>query len=69
MEIKTKYSIDQYVWIIGDGALVRDCIKGIYIDVLSKNGPPSIKYSINGVKDQLFEYKIFESKEALIQSL
>lgn len=69
MTINTKFNIDNYVWFLGNGCLAKKRILSIEAHVVSKTGAPDIKYHIEEVPQPMREHMIFESKEALLQSL
>jgi hypothetical protein len=70
MQVTTIYNIDNYVWFIGNGCLAKSKITSIEIHIVSKDAThPDIKYHIEELPNPMREHMIFETKEALIQSL
>lgn len=69
MQVETKFNIDNYVWFLGNGCVAKNRILSIDIKILSKTGKPDIKYNIEGLHNPMRENMIFETKEALLQSL
>lgn len=69
MQVETKFNIDNYVWFLGNGCVAKKRILSIDIKILSKTGEPDIKYHIEDLPNPMRENMIFETKEALLQSL
>jgi hypothetical protein len=67
MEIKTKFSVGDKVWFIGDG-----CIDSAYIDYIKTYTDmkhTTVRYyGFQEIKEHL-EESLFPTKEALLQSL
>ena len=67
MEVKTKFNINDNIWVIYDNKVVRQKIKGIEISVDTEN-EPEIIYTL--LEDKRFpESRIYKNKEELIDSL
>ena len=69
MTIETKFNIDNYVWFLGNGCVAKKRIIAIEAHVISKTGNPDIKYHIDELPNPMREHMIFDTKEALLQSL
>lgn len=67
MTFNTKYSIGDKVWFLGNGFIAEDIITGISTDT-RENGVTSVIYYFQNHECK-HETSLFESKEALIQSL
>lgn len=68
MTIKTKFSIGQECWVVHDNKAQQMQVVGIFINVL--NGCNNeISYSLDNSSSMHRDADLFESKEALLQSL
>ena len=69
MVIETKFDIDNNVWFVGNGSIGCGRIVGIEISVISIKGPHTVKYNVFELPNSMYDFQLFETKEALIQSL
>ena len=67
MEVKTKFNINDNIWVICDNKVVQQKIKGIEISVDIEN-EPEITYTL--LEDKRYpESRIYKNKEELVDSL
>jgi hypothetical protein len=68
MTIETKYNSGQMCWVLHDNKVQEMQVVGIFIS-LRYGCKNEITYSLHNSSSMYFEGDVFESKEALIQSL
>jgi hypothetical protein len=67
MEVKTKFDIDDIVFLISNNKVSSQKVTGFAIDV--EDGKVEISYSLNFSDSKIDESKLFKTKEELINSL
>ncbi len=66
MEVKTKFNINDNIWVVCDNKVVQQKIKGIEISVDAENA--EITYTL--LEDRKYpESRIYKNKEELVDSL
>lgn len=68
MEVKTKYDIEDNVWMVSTNKVVKTTVTGLGITL---TGPDSyeVDYSVNYSSIDIPENQLFRTKEELLESL
>ena len=68
MEVKTKYDIQDTVWMVSNNKVVKVIVTGLGITI---TGPDSYEvfYSVNHSSIDIPENQLFKTKEELLESL
>lgn len=70
MTIETKLTIGDFTWLMHDNKPIRAEVTGIHVNVTSASYPNSdVKYTLYGISGLREDYEVFQTKEALLQSL